>query len=45
MEILAFTGMTIKETGEPGKGTRFEILIPHDNFRFEGGEPQVPAPG
>jgi signal transduction histidine kinase len=44
MEILLFTGMTIKETGEPGKGTRFEILIPKDHYRFEGGEPQVPAP-
>jgi signal transduction histidine kinase len=44
-EILAFTGMTIQETGEPGKGTRFEILIPHNHFRIEGGELQVPAPG
>jgi len=24
-EILAITGMTIQETGEPGKGARFEI--------------------
>ncbi|MFA6225629.1 MAG: HAMP domain-containing sensor histidine kinase [Methanoregula sp.] len=43
MEILLFTGMTIKETGEPGKGSRFEILILQDHFR-EGGEPQAPAP-
>ncbi|MFA4850804.1 MAG: HAMP domain-containing sensor histidine kinase [Methanoregula sp.] len=43
-EILLFTGMTIKETGEPGKGTRFEILIPKDHYRFEGGEPQAQAP-
>jgi signal transduction histidine kinase len=42
MEILAFTGMTITETGETGKGTRFEIFIPQDNIR-EGREPQVPA--
>jgi hypothetical protein len=42
MEILLFTGMTIKETGEPGKGSRFEICIPHDHFRLEGGESQVP---
>jgi signal transduction histidine kinase len=41
-EILQFTGMTIKETGEPGKGSRFEICIPHDHFRLEGGESQVP---
>ncbi|MDP2796993.1 MAG: HAMP domain-containing sensor histidine kinase [Methanoregula sp.] len=39
-EILLFTGMTIAETGEPGKGSRFEILIPQDHFR-EGGEPQA----
>ncbi len=36
MEILAFTGMTIKETGIPEKGTRFEILIPPDHFRDSG---------
>ena len=27
-EILAVTGMTITETGEPGKGVRFEITLP-----------------
>jgi signal transduction histidine kinase len=43
MEILAFTGMTIAETGEPGKGTRFEIRIPQDHVRMEGGEPQLPT--
>jgi signal transduction histidine kinase len=42
MEILLFTGMTIAETGEPGKGTRFEIRIPHDHFRLESGGSQVP---
>ena len=41
-EILAVTGMTITETGEPGKGTRFEILIPEGMYRPEGGEPQAP---
>ena len=45
MEILLFTGMTIAETGEPGKGSRFEILIPQEHFRLEGEEPQVPALG
>ena len=32
-EILAITGMTITETGEPGKGARFEILVPHGAWR------------
>jgi len=45
MEILLFTGMTIAETGEPGKGSRFEILIPQDHFRLESGGSQVPVPG
>ncbi|PKL67716.1 MAG: sensor histidine kinase [Methanomicrobiales archaeon HGW-Methanomicrobiales-1] len=42
MEILMFNHMAIQETGEPGKGTRFEIRIPQDHFRLEGGEPEVP---
>ena len=33
-EILAITGITIRENGDPGKGVRFEILIPHDMFRI-----------
>jgi PAS domain S-box-containing protein len=33
-EILSITGITIRENGEPGKGVRFEILIPHDMYRF-----------
>ena len=32
-EILAITGLTIRETGEEGKGVRFEILVPHGSFR------------
>lgn len=32
-EILAITGMTIKETGEPGKGARFEITVPNGMWR------------
>ena len=35
-EILEITGSSIKETGEPGKGARFEILIPNDKYRFGG---------
>ncbi len=32
-EILSITGITIAETGEPGKGARFEILVPRDCYR------------
>lgn len=35
-EILAATGMTIAETGEPGKGVRFEITLPPGSFRMNG---------
>ena len=33
-EILQVSGMTIRETGEPGKGARFEIVIPRDQYRM-----------
>ena len=33
-EILAITGITCRETGEPGKGARFEILIPEGKYRL-----------
>ncbi len=32
-EILSITGITITETGEPGKGARFEILVPDGGYR------------
>jgi PAS domain S-box-containing protein len=32
-EILAITKITIRENGEPGKGARFEILVPEGMFR------------
>jgi PAS domain S-box-containing protein len=32
-EVLAITGLTIKETGEAGKGARFEILVPEGIYR------------
>jgi len=33
-EVLSITGFAIKETGEPGKGARFEIQVPRESFRF-----------
>ncbi|RPJ53486.1 MAG: sensor histidine kinase, partial [Methanobacteriota archaeon] len=33
-EILALTGMSILETGEPGRGARFEIAVPRVNCRL-----------
>jgi len=33
-EILAITGMTIQENGEPGEGARFEITVPNGNWRY-----------
>ncbi|OPX64052.1 MULTISPECIES: CHASE4 domain-containing protein [unclassified Methanoregula] len=35
-EILSVTGMTIAETGVPGKGARFEIRVPKGSYRFAG---------
>jgi PAS domain S-box-containing protein len=32
-EILAITGIVIRETGEAGKGARFEITVPHGAYR------------
>ncbi len=34
-EVLAITGISIKETGTPGEGARFEMLIPPGQFRFK----------
>jgi PAS domain S-box-containing protein len=33
-EILAITNLTIKETGVPGNGARFEIFVPNGTFRY-----------
>jgi PAS domain S-box-containing protein len=33
-EILAITGITITENGEPGKGARFEITVQKGMYRF-----------
>jgi hypothetical protein len=33
-EILSITGITIAETGEFGKGARFEIRVPKNGYRI-----------
>ena len=33
-EILMITGITIRETGEPGSGARFIISLPKGTYRF-----------
>jgi len=33
-EILGITGITIRETGEPGNGARFEMTVPLGAYRF-----------
>jgi hypothetical protein len=32
-EILAITNMTIRETGTPGTGVQFEIVVPREGYR------------
>jgi len=36
-EILSITGITISETGEPGRGARFEMKVPHGRYRIPPG--------
>jgi PAS domain S-box-containing protein len=35
-EILAITSISIVETGEPGKGVRFEMTVPEGSYRITG---------
>ena len=35
-EILLTTGIGIRETGDPGRGARFEILVPQGGWRVRG---------
>ncbi|KAF5065756.1 PAS domain protein [anaerobic digester metagenome] len=37
-EILALTGITIRETGVPGRGARFELVVPPGAFRSGDGD-------
>jgi signal transduction histidine kinase len=32
-EILSITGISVRETGEPGRGARFEIRVPPESCR------------
>jgi len=32
-EVLSLTNLPLRETGTPGKGARFEILIPEGSYR------------
>jgi two-component sensor histidine kinase len=43
-EILILTGVEIRETGTPGVGIRFEILVPPEGYRIAGMS-GVPADG
>lgn len=36
-EILSITGISIRETGMPGTGARFEITVPGGSYRFPDG--------
>jgi PAS domain S-box-containing protein len=33
-EVLDMTGIRVRETGVPGKGARFELLVPAGNYRI-----------
>jgi signal transduction histidine kinase len=37
--ILAITDIVIRETGQPGEGARFEIIMPKGRYRLVGGTP------
>lgn len=38
-EILAITRITIRETGDAGKGARFELLVPREMYRGNPSDP------
>jgi len=44
-EILGITGIAIRETGEYGKGARFEILVPKNGYRAVQERANLPDPG
>jgi PAS domain S-box-containing protein len=40
-EICSVTGITLTESGQPGKGARFELLVPPGSFRFTGSRKKI----
>lgn len=44
-EILSIYGISISETGRPGKGATFEIFVPRGTFRTVRGEVALPDKG
>ena len=38
-EILSMTDITISETGEPGRGARFEMVVPKGGYRIGSPDP------
>jgi len=43
-EILAIAGFTIRETGDPGKGARFDIHVPRGRYQVRPQGPEEPDP-
>ncbi|HMA05328.1 MAG TPA: PAS domain-containing sensor histidine kinase [Methanomicrobiales archaeon] len=43
-EILSIGGFSIRETGDPGKGARFEIRIPRGRYQLRPACPEEPDP-
>jgi signal transduction histidine kinase len=43
-EILSHAGFSIRETGDEGKGARFEIRIPAGRFQVRPSSPEEPDP-
>jgi PAS domain S-box-containing protein len=41
-QIVEVSGMTLTETGKEGEGARFEIRVPHGNWRIEGSGDDAP---
>jgi len=44
-EILSLTGITIAETGTPGEGARFEMLVPAGSYRVAGSQDPLGGKG